>query len=143
MNEGEFSVTIASDTGAIPGVTAALEKLLKAHAFEEDEILDVQLAVEEAISNIILHGYRGGTGVITVCCKVTGEMAEVRIEDSAPPFDPLSMPEPDLAAGIDGRTVGGMGIPLIRRVMDGITYRYENGKNILVLVRWKAFPISR
>ena len=143
MTEPDYSATIPADTGAIAGVTDSLGKIMKAHAFGEDEILDVQLAAEEAIANIIRHGYRDGTGEITVSCSASGEMVEVQIEDSAPPFDPLSLPEPDLAADIDSRTAGGLGIPLIRRVTDGITYRYENGKNILVLVRWKAFPLSR
>lgn len=139
MTDPEFSVTIPSDTGAIPGVTAALEEMMRAHAFAEDEILDLQLAVEEAVSNVILHGYVNGAGEITVRCRASDDMAEVRIEDSAPPFDPLSLPEPDTAADIENRTVGGLGIHLIRRVADGIAYRYEGGKNILVLVKWKAF----
>jgi anti-sigma regulatory factor (Ser/Thr protein kinase) len=65
-------------------------------------------------------------------------MVEVQIEDAAPPFDPLSLPEPDLTVDLEERQVGGLGIFLIRQVMDEIVYRHENGKNILVLVKRKT-----
>jgi anti-sigma regulatory factor (Ser/Thr protein kinase) len=60
---------------------------------------------------------------------------EVEIADTSPPFDPLSIPEPELENSIDKRKIGGLGVFLIRQVMDGVSYRYENGKNILVLIK--------
>lgn len=134
----EFSVAIGADFDAIPGVTASLETAMKAHAFGDEDILDTQLAVEEAITNVIMHGYRYRPGGIAVTCRASHGLIEVQIEDSAPPFDPLSLPEPDLSAGLDNRRIGGLGILLIRRVMDEIVYRYEDGKNVLVLVKRKT-----
>ncbi len=139
MTDAEFSLTIPADTFAIPGVTAALETILAERGFEEDEIHDIQLAVEEAITNVIVHGYRDLPGMIAVRSRVSAEMAEIAIEDSAPPFDPLLLPEPDTSSDLDDRTIGGLGVHFIRELMDGIEYRYENGKNILVLVKWRAF----
>ena len=98
----------------------------------------LELAVEEAITNVIAHGFRGQGGGVDVICRATRGIVEVQIEDSAPPFDPLSLPEPDLTADIEDRDIGGLGIFLIRQVMDEIVYRYENGKNILVLVKRKT-----
>jgi len=139
MTPLEFPVTISTDITAIPGVTASIGARMREHGFEEDEILDVQLAAEEAIANIIAHGYRDAPGEIVVRCTATDEMVEVGIEDSAPPFDPLSLPEPEITSCIEDRSIGGLGIYLIRKLMDGIEYRYEDGKNILVMVKWKAF----
>jgi len=55
------------------------------------------------------------------------------VTDSAPAFDPLSLPDPELDGDIEDRKIGGLGIYLVRQVMDTISYRYENGKNILTL----------
>ena len=135
--EKTLSCTIDADILAIPKVSLALDQALRAHAFSEEEILDTQLAVEEAITNVIIHGYAGNTGKIVITCHTTRGLAEVQIEDAAPPFNPLSIPEPDITEDIEDRKIGGLGMFLIRQVMDDISYRYEAGNNILVLVKKK------
>jgi serine/threonine-protein kinase RsbW len=115
-----------------------LDQAMQAYGFSEEEILDTQLAVEEAITNVIVHGYAKGPGTIVISCHTTRGIAEIQIEDSAPPFNPLSIPEPNISAEIEERQIGGLGVFLIRQVMDEISYRYENGKNILVLVKKKS-----
>jgi anti-sigma regulatory factor (Ser/Thr protein kinase) len=138
--EGAGVLTIRSDLGEIARVSSLLEDLMAGQGFMADEILDTQLAVEEAITNIIVHGYRGGTGEIVIRCRATEEQVEVRVEDTAPAFDPLTLPEPDLTAAVEDRKIGGLGVFLIRQVMDGIAYRRENKKNILVLVKRRSSP---
>lgn len=138
--EGAGVLTIRSDLGEIARVSSLLEELMAGQGFMADEILDTQLAVEEAITNIIVHGYRGGTGEIVIRCRATEEQVEVRVEDTAPAFDPLSLPEPDLTAAVEDRKIGGLGVFLIRQVMDGIAYRREKEKNILVLEKRRSSP---
>jgi serine/threonine-protein kinase RsbW len=133
MTDQSFAMTIGSDIAEIPGVSARLEEDMGAHGFSPEEVLDTQLAVEEVITNIIVHGYRGQGGGIQLSCRFFRDHIEIRITDSAPRFDPLSMPEPDLDATIDERRIGGLGIYLIRQVMDSISYHYENGKNVLTM----------
>jgi serine/threonine-protein kinase RsbW len=133
-----FVLTIQSETGEIPTISSALETAMHNHAFNQEEILDTQLAVEEAITNIIMHGYKGRTGTILISCRATHGLVEVQIEDNGVPFDPLSVPEPDLTGNVEDRHIGGLGIFLIRQVMDEIVYRFENGKNILTLVKRKG-----
>ena len=135
--ENSNSFTIESDILEIPKVSLALDRALRVHGFSEEDILDTQLAVEEAITNVIVHGYEKVTGQIVITCRITHGLAEVQIEDFAPPFNLLSIPEPDITEDIQDRKIGGLGIFLIRRVMDDIVYRYENGKNILVMVKKK------
>jgi len=136
--EQSFIRTIDADIHAIPVITAELDHALRARAFTEEEILDTQLAVEEAITNVIMHGYAGQHGEIVITCRTTSGLVEVQIEDCAPPFDPLSLPEPDMSGDIEERKTGGLGVFLIRQVMDDIIYRHEAGKNILVLVKKKT-----
>jgi serine/threonine-protein kinase RsbW len=130
--------TIDADILAIPKISLTLDQTMRIHAFSDEEILDTQLAVEEAITNVIMHGYAGNPGQIVLSCRTTHALVEVQIEDSAPPFNPLSIPLPDTEGELEDRKIGGLGVFLIRQVMDDIIYRYENGKNILVLVKKKA-----
>ncbi len=133
MTDQSFAMTIGSDIAEIPAVSERLGESMGAHGFSPEEILDTQLAVEEVITNIIVHGYRGPEGEIHLSGHFTGNRIKIRITDSAPRFDPLSMPEPDLDSPVDERRIGGLGIYLVRQVMDTIVYRYENGKNVLTM----------
>ena len=135
--ENSHSFTIDSDILEIPKVSLTLDRALRVHGFSDEEILDSQLAVEEAITNVIVHGYEQITGKILITFRITHGLAEVQIEDCAPPFNPLSIPDPDISVDIEDRKIGGLGVFLIRQVMDDIVYRYENGNNILVMVKKK------
>jgi len=135
--EESVSCTIDADILAIPRISLALDRALRIHAFSDEEILDTQLAVEEAVTNVIVHGYAGKDGEIVITCHITTRLVEVQIEDTAPPFNPLSIPEPDINENVEDRKIGGLGVFLLRQVMDDIIYRYEDGKNILVLVKKK------
>jgi serine/threonine-protein kinase RsbW len=138
MTDQSFAMTIESDIAEIPAVSARLEEGMGSCGFSPEEVLDTQLAVEEVITNIIVHGYRGPGSEIHLSGHFTRDRIEIRITDSAPRFDPLSIPEPDLDADIDERRIGGLGIYLVRQVMDNISYRYENGKNVLTMEKRRA-----
>jgi len=129
------TLVIRADINEIPRVSAALEEMMRACAFSDDAILDLQLAVEEAVANTIVHGYCGAPGDVTIAIRVMNEVVEVRIEDHAPPFDPLSIPGPDLQSGLDQRRIGGLGIYLLRQVVDEVAYTYTDSKNVLTLVK--------
>jgi serine/threonine-protein kinase RsbW len=130
-----FELNIGSDFEEIPKVSTLLDEGMHMYGFGSEEILDTQLAVEEAITNVINHGYKKPGGEIIVSCRISPDCIKVQITDAAPRFDPLSVPEPELDSTLEDRGVGGLGVFLIRRVMDEISYRYENGKNILVLIK--------
>jgi serine/threonine-protein kinase RsbW len=133
-----FEMTIESDSSRIPSVSASLEEEMHTHGFSSEDILDTQLAVEEIITNIINHGYKNTGGEIVISCRINVNQAEVRIRDDAPRFNPLSLPEPKLDDTIEDRKIGGLGVFLVRQVMDEISYRYENGQNNLVMIKKKT-----
>lgn len=132
-----FSCTISADIHEIPALSEQLESVMKAAGFPDNDILDTQLAVEEMVTNVIVHGYAGRGGEIVVSWQAGPDEIAIQLEDRAVPFDPLSLPEPDLASDIEDRKIGGLGIFLTRKIMDEMTYRYEDGKNILVMVKKK------
>ena len=97
---------------------------------------DVVQAVDEAATNIILHGYDGQEGMVEVEVERQGEALVVRLRDQAPQFDPTTISSPDLSLGLDQRRPGGLGFYLIRQLMDRIQYRtLPDGGNELILVK--------
>jgi anti-sigma regulatory factor (Ser/Thr protein kinase) len=132
-----LDIVIPAKPDEVPKVTADIEEILMSQDFSAEAILDVQLALEEVIVNIINYGYRGKAGNIAIRCEASPSQVSLEISDSGPAFNPLSLPEPDVTSDIDERSVGGLGIFLVRQVMDTVTYHHKNHKNVLTLVKIK------
>lgn len=93
-------------------------------------------AVDEAVTNIVVHGYRGGPGTIEITIERPGDHVVVCLHDHAPPFDPTTVPTPDLNAPWHSRRPGGLGVYLMRQFTDAITYRaLSDGRNQLCLCK--------
>ncbi|MGD2142960.1 MAG: ATP-binding protein [Anaerolineae bacterium] len=107
--------------------------------FDECGVYQVELAVDEACSNIIEHAYGGeGRGVIECSCRVHDEGLTVELRDQGLPFDPGSVPQPNLGANIEERTLGGLGLFFIHNLMDEVEFDFESeAGNILTLVKRK------
>jgi serine/threonine-protein kinase RsbW len=97
---------------------------------------DMVQAVDEATTNAIVHGHAGQAGWVEVGVSTRDDRFVVTIEDDAPPFDPTTVPSPDLSVHPGLRRPGGMGVLLARICVDEMTYRPRpGGGNILTLVR--------
>ena len=98
--------------------------------------MNLNLALEEAVSNVILYAYPDGPGGHVDVDAVIGDDSVVfTITDRGIPFDPTTLPPPDLNLDVKDRPVGGLGIFLVRRIMDDVAYVREDGKNILTLTK--------
>ena len=96
----------------------------------------MQLAVEEAVVNVIDYAYTKGTeGIIEVNIMSDGHRMKVRITDSGVPFDPTAKEKADTSLSAEDRQIGGLGILLVRELMDAINYEHADGKNILTLTK--------
>jgi serine/threonine-protein kinase RsbW len=115
---------------------------MKECGFSRREVLEVQLAVEEACTNIVLHAYEGRAGFLCVSVRFEENRLLVMIEDHGSPFDPTEhmtmhvTMHPINHDDIEG-PVGGWGIGLIRTLMDEIAYERRPGRNILCLTKKK------
>lgn len=100
-----------------------------------DVIGDLNLALEEIVSNIIFYGYKDNDDhQIRVGIRLTDEKVILEVIDDAEPFNPLQVPEPDLQRPVEEREIGGLGIYLVRNLLkDHLNYKRENGKNVLVM----------
>jgi serine/threonine-protein kinase RsbW len=95
----------------------------------------IELALEEALVNICTHAYPEGPGDVEIACRLAEGRFEVEIADRGVPFDLTALADPDVGAGVEERPVGGLGVFLMRRMMDEIRYRREGVRNILTLVK--------
>ena len=108
----------------------------------QETIYDIVIAVDEAVTNIIIHGYKGQAGIINIEVKRESDSFYIHLQDQAPGFDPTQVPPPDLTLPLEKRPVGKLGIHLIRHMVDGIIYEIPpGGGNRLTLV--KTVPNSR
>lgn len=99
-------------------------------------IADLVLAATEAATNAILHGYRGQVGYLEAEVECEHDALVVRLRDRAPAFDPRQVPTPDLAAPLEERTPGGLGVYLMRALTDELVYRRTPaGENEITLIR--------
>ncbi len=94
----------------------------------EGIVSDLNLVLEEVVSNVIRHGYRGREdGEVSIGLHLTGRVVTITVEDEGTPFNPLDHPDPQLAMPPEERMVGGLGIYLVRQLMDEVNYRTEGG----------------
>ena len=100
-----------------------------------DATADMVQAVDESVTNAIIHGYRGTEGSIEVEFEVVGTSLVVRLRDQAPAFDPTALPEPDITVPLERRSPHGMGVHLARELTDEVTYRRTDTGNELTLVK--------
>ncbi|HXV41841.1 MAG TPA: ATP-binding protein [Anaerolineae bacterium] len=99
-------------------------------------LLDVVLAVNEIASNIMIHNYQGQPGLIEIDVGQAEDALVVRLRDEGPPFDPTTVPNPDLNLPLEKRPLGKMGIYLTRQLTDEMTHRLTSqGGNELTLVK--------
>jgi serine/threonine-protein kinase RsbW len=98
--------------------------------FGSKEVYNIQLATDEAASNIIEHAYEGvSNGVLELSCGLQGSAIIIVLVDHGEPFDPSEIPMPDLKADLSERKIGGLGIFLMRKLMDEVRYDSQPGKN--------------
>ena len=97
---------------------------------------DLVCAVDEAVTNVIVHGYDGASGPVEIEVGGDSQTLEVRIADRAKPFDPTTAPEPDLSLPLERRPLGGMGVHLMREFADELRYApRRGGGNEVTLVK--------
>jgi anti-sigma regulatory factor (Ser/Thr protein kinase) len=113
-------------------IRSALQALVQQGRFSDDVGEAFLLALEELVANIFGHG-DGGDVALSLACD--GSEIRAEVVDSGQPFNPLAADDPDIHAGIDERPVGGLGVFLVKKLMDRVHYRRSEGHNHVHLTK--------
>ncbi len=131
------SLKIAPEMDQLGRITAIVEDLGEQDHWPPDLIFKVNLVLDELSVNVV--NYAGEASEIEVCLDADADEVRVEISDDGRPFDPLNDAiEPDLDSPLEDRPIGGLGIHLVREMMDELHYRREDGKNRLAMVKRKG-----
>jgi len=134
------SLTFDADFQYLDDIRDLVGDAARQVGFSEKEIYSIQLAADEASTNIIEHAYAGMKGgKIEVECTVNENELKIVMRDKGKSFDPSSVPEPNVKADLSQRKIGGLGMYLMRQLMDEVTYETssETG-NILTMIKRKG-----
>lgn len=124
MNSIEVTPEIARQTE----VSAFMEEFYEGRGVPMKTIMSMNIVLDEIFSNIV---YYSGAASVKVSCDVVGQTAILTIEDDGSPYDPTQTKEPDVTLAAEEREVGGLGIFMVRKMMDEVVYHREDGRNCL------------
>ena len=130
-------------TANYPATLDQLEPMLlwileeaKTLGFAEQKLYQIRLVAEEVLVNIINYGYPDKNGDIQInLIPKEKESLTIEVVDSGISFDPLSRPDPDLSLPLEDRKIGGLGVFLLRKLMDEVSYKRQDNRNILTFVK--------
>ncbi len=132
-----FRVTIGADPGEVVRVGAAFGQFADAHGVPAAIRRSMNVALDELLNNTIAYGFAGRAGgEVTIEAELHADRLSVTVTDDGQPFDPFGMAAtPDTALSVEARQIGGLGIHLVRRPMDDVSYHRRADRNVVVLAK--------
>jgi serine/threonine-protein kinase RsbW len=130
-----ISVTLANDQSEVEKLSRLVEAFGDVHGLPKQSLFRVNLALDEVITNIIRYAYNdnGLPHPIVVRLAFEEGVLAAQVEDDGRAFNPLEVPAPDVDATIEERPIGGLGIHLVRSMMDSVEYRRVDGRNVFIM----------
>ena len=133
------SVQFAAKFEYLDEIRDFVGEIARAGGFSDKDVYNIQLATDDAASNIIEHAYENQSdGVLELSCGMRGDVIIIILIDHGESFDPSEIPLPDLKADLSDRKIGGLGIFLMRKLMDEVHYEPRPDKsNVLTMMKRK------
>lgn len=133
------SVQFAAKFEYLDEIREFVGDIARREGFSDKDVYNIQLATDEAASNIIEHAYENlPDGILELSCGVQGDVITIVLVDHGESFDPSAIPLPDLKADLSDRKIGGLGIFLMRKLMDEVRYEPKADKsNVLTMTKRK------
>lgn len=130
----QFSLN--NDLSELERLATQLEAFGEAEELPPQLVQHLNLALDELVTNTINYGYKQSEcGQIDIVIVRKDNQVEVSLRDRGKPFDPFSADEPDIKASVDDRPIGGLGVFLVRKLMDSWSYRREGEQNVVCLTK--------
>lgn len=135
MNEVRLSVR--ADAYAAHQLGRFAEAFMREAGVSDDDIARVLIALEELVSNLVKYGYpdEAARGFVAVTLQLLDDRLRATLVDDGRPFDPFARPAPDLDAPLDARPVGGLGLHIVKTMMDETQYHREDERNVTTFAR--------
>lgn len=126
------AIDVRNDLSELERLSDFLTAFWSANRLQDDLLLDVNLALEEGFTNVLMHGFPD-PGEHNIHVELAFENGSVclTVEDGGIPFNPLGAPEVDVTAPLSERNIGGLGIYMVRKLMDRVEYAREADRNRL------------
>lgn len=130
-------LTIEATTDNIPAVTDFVNEQLEELGCSMKVQMQIDIAIDELFGNIAHYAYSSETGCATVRVELIETPLSVVITfiDNGVPYDPLKKEDPDTSLSAENRQIGGLGIYMVKKSMDAVSYEYRNGQNILTVTK--------
>lgn len=127
------SITLRNDIADLPLLSEFVRKTVGEAGMDGASI---ELALEEAVTNVMQYAYPAGVqGSVEVSASIEPESVRFTVADEGNPFDPTAAPDPDVSLSAEDRPIGGLGIFLVRQIMDSVAYAREGNRNILTMIK--------
>ena len=128
-------LTLVNDLRQVSLLSGFVDRIRKENDLAPALAARIHLALEEAVSNVIMYAYPEGTaGNMVLDAVRDGNRLQFTLVDRGKAFDPTTVPEANPGAPLEERPVGGLGIHLVRSIMDSISYSRLDGKNVLTMI---------
>lgn len=129
------SIVVPAEIKEMNKVTEFVSHILEANDCSVKARIQLEVAIDEIMSNIVHYAYEGATGEVTVECDVVEGTARICFIDSGVPYDPLKKKDPDVTLSASEREIGGLGIFMVKKSMDDLSYEYKDRCNRLTLIK--------
>jgi serine/threonine-protein kinase RsbW len=134
MNERR--ICVPADAAQLPALTRFLQEFWSAASLPPEQAMNFELALEEVFINVVSHGSSPGrVPRVDLSLLIADDGVTMAMEDDGVAFDPLTLPEPDIQAEIGDRRVGGLGVFLVRKLMDTVSYQRIGPRNRLCMTK--------
>jgi len=135
-NSFTYKKKVRATTKNLSVIRSFVSEHAESHGFSPNQIADIRLAVDEACTNIIKHAYKNDASKeLTIQVEVDDQKLKVIIMDKGEGFDVKSYQKPNLKQQIEQRKRGGMGVHLMLKLMDEVTYQVKNDQNVLSMFK--------